>query len=174
MSTSHQVTPTAAVRWRLDPAASSAEFRVAHFWGLITVKGHFEDLDGWLEFDPDGTGALELAIDAASVNTGNHKRDTHLHSTDFFDTERNPEVRFRATSVSTPAEDRLSVTGELHAAGHRVPLTLQPVLRDTGNRLQIEATASVDQRQLGLTWSPLGMVRTPVALRVRAELRRDE
>ena len=38
-------------RWRLDPAASSAEFQVPHFWGLVTVRGHFERLDGWLEID---------------------------------------------------------------------------------------------------------------------------
>jgi len=41
----------AVTRWRLDPAASSAEFQVPHFWGLVTVKGHFERLDGWLEID---------------------------------------------------------------------------------------------------------------------------
>jgi polyisoprenoid-binding protein YceI len=43
--------PLAAGRWRLDPSASTAEFRVPHFWGLVTVKGHFERLDGYLEFD---------------------------------------------------------------------------------------------------------------------------
>ena len=39
----------AGTRWRLDPSASSAEFQVPHFWGLVTVKGHFEQLDGGLE-----------------------------------------------------------------------------------------------------------------------------
>ena len=41
-------------RWRLDPSASTAEFRVPHFWGLVTVKGHFERLDGYLEVDDRG------------------------------------------------------------------------------------------------------------------------
>ena len=26
-------------RWVIDPANSSAEFRVPHFWGLVKVKG---------------------------------------------------------------------------------------------------------------------------------------
>jgi polyisoprenoid-binding protein YceI len=26
-------------RWRLDPSASTAEFRVPHFWGLVTGAG---------------------------------------------------------------------------------------------------------------------------------------
>ena len=38
-----------AVRWRLDPAHSRAEFRVPTFWGLVKVKGHFDRLDGWLD-----------------------------------------------------------------------------------------------------------------------------
>lgn len=170
MSTSHQITSIAATRWRLDPAASSAEFRVASFWGLVSVKGHFENLDGWLELDHDGTGRLELSIEAASLTTGNPKRDAHLRSADFFDTDRNPEVHFHATRVSTPADDQLSVTGELHAAGHQVTLTLQPALRHTGDRLQIDATATVDQRQLGMTFTRLG-IRSPATVAVHAHLR---
>ena len=61
-------------RWILfDPAHSSAEFRVPHFWGLVKVKGHFDRIDGWLEVDDNGFRRLELVIDAASVNTGNRR-----------------------------------------------------------------------------------------------------
>jgi polyisoprenoid-binding protein YceI len=35
-----------ATRWVLDAAHSSAEFRVPNFWGLVTLKGRFELLDG--------------------------------------------------------------------------------------------------------------------------------
>jgi len=57
-------------RWVIDPAHSSAEFRVPHFWGLVKVKGRFDRLDGWLEVDDNGSHRLELIIDATSVNTG--------------------------------------------------------------------------------------------------------
>ena len=100
-------------RWRLDPAASTAEFRVPHFWGLVTVKGHFERLDGYLELDDRRQRQMTLTIDAASLHTGNSKRDKHLRSGDFFDTANYPEVRFRSTSVSDAADDRLRVEGEL-------------------------------------------------------------
>jgi polyisoprenoid-binding protein YceI len=36
-------------RWRLDPQRSSVEFRVKHFWGLVTVKGQFHDYHGQLD-----------------------------------------------------------------------------------------------------------------------------
>jgi hypothetical protein len=38
-------------------------------------------------------------------------------------------------------------------------------------RLELDPAATVDQRQLGMTFSPLRMVRTPTALSVHARLR---
>lgn len=65
------------IRWQLNPARSSAEFRVPNFWGLAHVKGRFERLHGWLEVGDDGRRRLELRIEADSLNTGNEKRDEH-------------------------------------------------------------------------------------------------
>ncbi len=155
MSTTDPNGQTAATRWRLDPADFSAEFRVPHFWGLITVKGHFDRLDGWLEIDHNGERTLELVIDAASLDTGNRRRDQHLRSADFFDTEHHPDVRFHSTSVSETAEGRLQVKGEFAAAGNQLILELEPTLQGTDDQLHIEASATIDQRQLGMTWSPL-------------------
>ena len=68
--------------WRLDPRRSSVEFRAGHLWGLLTVKGHFDCYEGRLDLSADP--AIELTIDAASVQSRNRKRDQHLRSTDFF------------------------------------------------------------------------------------------
>jgi polyisoprenoid-binding protein YceI len=160
-------------RWRLDPAASTARFQVPHFWGLVTVKGHFERLDGSLEIDDDQQRRLTLTIDAASLHTRSGKRDKHLRSADFFDTQNHPEVRFRSTSVSDSGEDRLRVEGELEVAGRRVLLRLEPTIHQTGHQLEMEVATTVDQRLLGMTWSPLGMTRTPATLTVHARLRRE-
>jgi hypothetical protein len=43
-----------------------------------------------------------------------------------------------------------------------------------GEEFEIEATAMVDHRQLGMTWSPLGMLRAPSKLTVRGRLVRTE
>ncbi|HEY4825724.1 MAG TPA: YceI family protein, partial [Solirubrobacteraceae bacterium] len=77
---------------RLDPALSSVEFHVPHFWGLITVKGHFERYEGTLDLQSEP--AVELTIEAESLQTGNRKRDQHLRSADFFDVEHHPQIRF--------------------------------------------------------------------------------
>ena len=170
MTTQDQTKSIAGTRWQLDPTASSAQFRVPHFWGLVKVKGHFANLDGWLELDHDGTGKLELTVDATSLATGNPRRDRHLRTSEFFDTERHPQVRFISARVGNPTDDKLSVAGQLQVAGKEVTLTLQPTIRQTGERVHVDATTTVDQRQLGMTWSPLGMTRTPTTLTVHAEL----
>ncbi len=170
---SNVTTPAAATRWRLDADESTAEFRVPHFWGLVHVHGHFDRLGGWLEFGPSGERRLELTIDAASVTTGNRKRDKHLRSADFFDAQRHAEMRFHATAVRDAGDGRLHVEGELAAAGNRVPLVLEPTITQAGDRLLIDACATVDQRRLGMTWSPLGITRSPASLAVHAVLRRE-
>jgi hypothetical protein len=43
----------------------------------------------------------------------------------------------------------------------------------SSDEFEIEAKAVVDQRELGMTWSPLGMVRAPAKLLVRGRLVRS-
>jgi polyisoprenoid-binding protein YceI len=158
-------------RWIIDPVHSSAEFRVPHFWGLVKVKGHFDRIDGSLEIDNNGSRRLELIIDAASVNTGNRQRDQHLRGADFFDAERHPDVQFVSRHVSDADDGHLQVHGELVAAGDRVALELRPAMRRVGDQIELDASTTVDQRKLGMTWSPLGMARTPTVISVHAHLR---
>ena len=47
-------------RWRLDPARSSVEFEVPHFYGLVTVKGRFERYEGTLDLRSEP--AVELTM----------------------------------------------------------------------------------------------------------------
>ena len=106
-------------RWRIDPSGSRVEFRTSTFWGLMTVKGRFERYDGTLDLRTEP--AIDLRIDAASVNTRNNMRDRHLRSDECFDVENHPWVRFVSDSVRLDGE-RLTVTGRLHAAGTSTPL----------------------------------------------------
>lgn len=157
-------------RWRLDPRRSKLEFRVRHFWGLMTVKGHFGSYEGRLDLSSDP--AIELTIDPASLDTGNHKRDQHLRSADFFDVENHPLVRFASDSVD-PDGDTLRVRGRLIARGQSIPLELDAHVRQVGDRVEIEAATSASQRDLGMTYSPLGMIPPRSELVVTGHLIRD-
>src|SRR4051812_22943781 len=114
--------PLTSGTWRLDPANSSVEFHVRHFYGLMTVKGQFDRYEGTI--DLKSRPAVALTIEADSLDTKHGKRDKHLRSADFFDVEHHPHVRF-VSQTATVDGDRLRVSGQLHAAGKAVPLQLE-------------------------------------------------
>jgi polyisoprenoid-binding protein YceI len=157
-------------RWRIDPTRSSVEFHARNFWGLATVKGKFEGYEGTLELSR--TPVIELTIDAASLNTNNKKRDTHLRSGDFFDVANHPEVRFVSDNATLNGE-QLQVHGQLHAAGNSIPVDLDATIRPIGDELEVEAATHANHQLLGMMWNPLGMLRTPTKLIVRARLVQD-
>ena len=154
-------------RWRIDPARSSVQFRVPSLWGLTRVNGRFTRYHGTLSLSE--SRAVELTIDANSLDTHNFRRDKHLRSADFFDVENHAQVRFVSDTVAVDGQ-RLTVRGQLVAAGKRIPLEVDVALRRDGDELLIDATTQADHRRLGMTWSPLGIVRTPSELAIHGRL----
>jgi len=162
----------APTRWTLDSDATSVEFAVKTFWGLMTVHGRFDRFDGWYEGGPGGT-TIELTIDADSLDTGHATRDKHLLSTDFFDVDEHPQVRFTSTRVYYVTSEILHVVGHLEAAGRVEHLEFATTVRQLDDdALEIEATTTVDQRRLGMSSGRLGMIRPPATLHVKARVSR--
>lgn len=157
-------------RWRLDSARSSVEFRVKGFWGMATVKGRFSRYHGTL--DLTGRPAIELTVEADSLDTDNTKRDTHLRSADFFDVEKHPYVRFVSESATLDGE-RLHVRGRLHARGTSIPLQIDAALRPVGDDLVVVAATEADHRQLGMTWNQMRSIAPRSRLGVVGRLVRD-
>jgi polyisoprenoid-binding protein YceI len=157
--------------WRLDPTRSNVEFHVPHFYGLMTVKGHFDSYRGSL--DLSGHPAVELVIDADSLNTKQRQRDKHLRSGHFFDVANHPQVSFEADTATLDGKT-LKASGRLHAAGKHIPLHVDASLTPLDGEFEIQATALADQRELGMTWSPLGVTRAPSKLIVSGRLVRAE
>jgi polyisoprenoid-binding protein YceI len=157
--------------WKLDPERSSIEFHARHFYGLVTVKGKFDRYQGTLNLSAQP--AVELTIDADSLDTKLGKRDAHLRSPDFFDVERHPQVRF-VSDTATLDGNTLKVRGQLHAAGTQIPLELDATVRSEDGHLEIDAVTHADHRELGMTWSPLGILRVPSKLIVRGRLVRED
>jgi polyisoprenoid-binding protein YceI len=171
-TTALERTTVARSRWSLDVDGSSVDFAAKTAWGLIPVRGRFDRFAGSYELGPKGR-TIELTIDAASIDTGNARRDEHLRSSDFFDVDDHPEVRFRSTCVDAVGAGILHVVGTLEVAHVVEPLEFAATVRPAGERLAVEATATVDQRRFGMSSGVLGMIRRPVTLHVRALLERD-
>ena len=169
-SAAERPSPVRTQRWVVDPARSTVEFRVRHVWGLSTVTGHFERFDGTYTVGADGA-TIELDIDAASLDTGNTRRDRHLRDLPFFHVEQHPRVRFTSADVRELGGGKLWVDGELEAAGRTIPVSFGASRRDVGAELELEVTTPVDQRLLGMTYSALGTLRAPASVHVLVRLK---
>jgi polyisoprenoid-binding protein YceI len=157
--------------WTLDPDNSRAEFAVKHFWGLTTVRGHFNTLAGELSIDSSGAAQGELRIDAASLDTGNARRDKHLRSADFFGADEHPQVVFTPSAVRHADDATLEIDGRLAIAGHEEPLTLRVDAVHAAPELTLRATTIVDRRRFRMNWRPLAITHNDATLTVSASLR---
>lgn len=147
-------------QWQLDATASTVGIRHKTMWGLVTVKGAFGAVGGTGEVRPDGSAVGTLTFDAASLDTGNARRDTHLGSEHFFDAGHHPEITFVAHSAELRDGDQVHVVGRLTVRGISRPLSLTARVTDrdtTGLTLDTEFT--VDREQFGMGWNQLGMIR---------------
>src|SRR5947208_4945169 len=101
-------------RWELEPGHTGAEFCVRHM--MVTwVRGHFKDVHGTLEFDPDNPSTLSVGVTIAAQNlwTGERERDNHLRSADFLDVATHPTITFRSTGAERVGASDYEVTGDL-------------------------------------------------------------
>jgi len=86
--------------------------------GIFTVKGNFTGMKGDFNFSESdvSNSSFNICIDSKTLNTKNEKRDTHLHSADFFDVEKHPTICYTSTSVSKTS-DGYKTTGDLTIHG---------------------------------------------------------
>jgi polyisoprenoid-binding protein YceI len=144
--------------WAVDPAHSSVGFQVKHL-GIATVRGHFEKFHGTLEIGDDRTTKAYGAVETASVNTGDDKRDAHLRSPDFFDVENHPEITFESTKIEVIDENEFHVTGDLTMHGITHPITLHAEVEGTeedpwGNtRVGLEAQGEISRGDWGMKFN---------------------
>ncbi len=177
MSTTTTITAVPAGTWNVDASHSSIDFRVKHL-GISTVRGTFRDFAGSLEIGDDiTTSKITGSIKAASVDTGEPKRDEHLGSPDFFDAENHPEITFESTSIEAVDDGEFHVTGNFTMHGVTKPLTLHAEVTGTeqdpwGNtRVGLEAQGELTRSDYGMTFNQaLGSGNMMVSDKVRISL----
>lgn len=152
---------TGTSTWNVDPVHSTAQFKVRHLM-ISNVKGEFRNVSGKLELDPANitNSRVEASIDAATINTREADRDTHLKSADFLDVEKFPTLSFKSDRISKKGEGELSVEGDLtiHGVTRKVTFEVEgpsPEAKDPwGNtRIGLSATTRIHRKEFGLNWN---------------------
>jgi polyisoprenoid-binding protein YceI len=144
-----------------DKNHSTMGFQVRHLFSK--VPGKFDDFEGKIQFDEANpqNSSVEVAIKAASIDTGVDMRDKDLRSPNFFDVEKFPEITFKSKSVKQTGETTGEVTGDLsmHGVTKEVVLKVELLGKGAGPQGKTlsgwEAKTNVKRSDFGLTWNKI-------------------
>jgi polyisoprenoid-binding protein YceI len=145
---------------------------------VTKVRGHFGSYSGAITIaEPPGESSVNVTIDAASIDTGDEKRDGHLRSPDFLDVENHPTLEFRSTGIDVGDDERFRITGDLTVHGETHPVTLDATFDGSfsdpwgGSRVGFTASTEIDREKWGLTWNvPLETGGVLVGKKIRLDL----
>jgi polyisoprenoid-binding protein YceI len=171
-------------RWAIDTSHSHIQFVARHMM-ISKVRGSFRKFSGTVVIAEDPTqSALDVTIDAASIDTGDATRDEHLRSEEFLDVAHYPEIRYRSTRVRPGDGNKWAIDGMLtvRAVTREVVLSVefcgaQP--DPWGNlRAGFLANTEIDREDFDITWNQIlesggFLVGKGVRIEIDAELVRE-
>jgi polyisoprenoid-binding protein YceI len=154
--------------WALDLGQSSIRLKSRALWGLASVKGVFGQVEGSGTVSADGTVSGSVSVVAASIDTKNDRRDKHLRSPDFFDTDNYADITFRVEGTQLSDHGAL-VTGALTVRDRTRPLSCDVAASVHGpDEVWLDTEIEVNRADFGLTWNLMGGVSMHNSLTIHA------
>ncbi|MGZ6778255.1 MAG: YceI family protein [Mycobacterium sp.] len=145
--------------WTVVPDQSTIAVKAKSMWGLAPVKGRFTEFSGEGQVAAPQTVSGRIDIKAASLRTGIRKRDEHLHSADFFEAEKFPDISVLVTGADAIDGDTIGLHAELTVKGTTKPLTLKTTVTPVGNgRMRLTTHATVNRQDFGVDGNMIGMI----------------
>ena len=141
--------------WEIDSAHSQVSFAI-RVMSISTTRGHFKVLRGRLSIDEQNPADswVDAEVDAASIDTRNILRDTHLRSNSFFAVKKYPTISFQSTHVEHTGGAAYKVTGNLTLLGITKPITFDVThnSQSAGSTLRtaLTAKATISRKDFGL------------------------
>jgi polyisoprenoid-binding protein YceI len=143
--------------WSADPVHSHVSFEVGYA-GVNTFRGSFTDFSASLQGGEEAR--LEGSAKVASIDVKDEQLNGHLQTPDFFDTERYPEVTFKATELQRLENNRVEGKGELTIKGTTQPIQLEGVIAGEPStdpfgreHLGLTLETSIDRTKYGVNWN---------------------
>lgn len=148
------------INWKLDSNHSEVSFQVKHMM-ISNVRGFLKDFSVEVTSEDENFSNAEIFFSGRmdSISTSNEKRDQHLRSSEFFDTEKNPEITFHSTSYTMDSENNYKLVGDLTIKGITKKTTLAVVFggiqKDPqGNeKAGFSLSGKINRKDFGLNWN---------------------
>ena len=146
--------------WEIDPSHSAVTFSVKHMM-FSTVRGQFNVLSGHLHIDeqhPENSW-VDAQVDASSVDTRDDRRDGHLKSPDFFETEKYPTITFKSTRIEHTGGNEYKVYGDFSLHGITKHIVFNAEYNGQGKNpwgMQVaglSAKTKINRKEWGLGWN---------------------
>lgn len=150
----------AQTTWNFDSANSFIRFAVDHMV-ISEIEGQFSTYEGSVIATKEdfSDAKINFVVDVNSVNTDNEKRDAHLRSADFFETEKYPKMTFVSTSVEKTGDSKYNLKGKLTLHGVTKEITLAMTYGGTikdpwGNtKAGLKVTGVINRTDFGLKYN---------------------
>jgi polyisoprenoid-binding protein YceI len=151
--------PESTGTWAVVPDQSSIAVKSKSMWGVVPVKGRFTEFSGDGQITAPQTVSGRLEIKAASLQTGIRKRDDHLHSADFFEAEKFPDISVIVNSAEAIDGDTVDLRAQLTIKGVTKPLELKTKVTPVGDGgMRLSTQATVNRKDFGVDGNLMGMI----------------
>lgn len=149
------------IKWVFDFSHSRIGFNVKHF-GITQTEGLFKTFNGDIHTEKNDFSDVQvnLSIETTSIDTNDNQRDTHLRSSDFFDVENFPFMKFSSTAITMIGLGAFKLSGELTIKGIARSITLDlafggMVPKDPfGNtKAGFLLTGKINRKDWGIAWN---------------------
>ena len=159
--------------YEVTPEESSIKFGVE---SSVSIRGTFEKWDASIKFSSRDvrSAVLDIEIEAGSVNTGNHMKDSKLKGKDFFSVKESPFITFKSTKIVQTGPNTFDVEGNFTIRGvtktEKLTLTSEGKGTPSGS---LDGTMAFDRKDYGMTSGiPFIKIANRVEVNVRLKWRR--
>lgn len=151
-----RISAAATETYTIDPVHTTLSFSLRHL--VSKFSGNFTKVTGTMQLDQGNleASAIEAAVDIASLDTRDPKRDTHVKSPDFLDVAQYPLAMFKSTSFKKTGEMTYDIAGDLTVHGVTKPIVLKATLLAFGDGAKgaklvgWEATTTIKKSDFGV------------------------
>ncbi len=154
----------AAEVYELEGTHVHPQFSILHM-GYSTTTGGFTETTGTVTLDlAKKTGAVDITINANSLQTAVPKLDEHLKKEDFFDVAKYPTITYKSSKLNFEGDKLVSVDGDLTLHGVTKPVQLTVTHFACGEHpffkkphCGADAEATIKRSEFGISkYSPTG------------------